>query len=368
MGWGGGGKKGGEKGFEKGGKGKWGKDDWYSVPSAAAAPAQADDGEELIWNAVTEMVTPILKMEKELDQNKLEKRIRDAFRKGAKGMAFSSKPWHELINEYADTAFSSIFSSLGDREWISQCDFLLCLDAGVKDNFPKELLAKVPPLEFEQVVLAAHDRSFELNRIGPIMWEVVTGTVDGPKGKKKVNLATDEAWKEAHAASCENGPDAQEFVRHFIDGTIKRIADASQGEPSWVLEPKLAKQMFNEMLQGGVMPWNIVNEHGPPPARWGWIGQCVEQAYQDHAVVNEYITKKEQKAMRAAAQEAEAMGMGYGKDGGKGAMYGKGMKGKGPYDMFGGKGKGKDFDNPYLSAGYGAAFKGKGKFKGKEPF
>lgn len=263
MGWGG-----------KGGKGDHG---------APAAP-QGEE-EELIWNAVTEAVQPILKMERELDQNKLEKRIRDSFKKGAKGLSMSGKPWYDLINEYADTAFASIFNSLGDKEWLPQVDFLLCLDAGIKDNFPKQVMARVPQLEFEQVVLSAHDRAHEEQRTMPIMWEVVSSTIEGPKGKKKVYNACEEAWKEAQAACAgQNGGDVQSFVGSWIDITIHRLATVCQGEPQWTMEPQVAMSVFDTFLQAGCLPFSLVEAHGPPPAGWPFIGHVVQTAYATHVV------------------------------------------------------------------------------------
>jgi len=278
MGWGG--EKGCKGGKEKGVKG--GKPA-YHEPTVQEASGGNDD-EELIWNAVNECVQPILRFERELDENKLQKRIRDCFRKGAKGLSFHGKAWYDLINEYADIAFSGIFSSLGEKEWLAQCDFLLCLDAGVKDSFPKNVLSRVPQTEFERVVLAAHDRAHEEQRVLPILWEVIHSSIDGPKGKKKVYNAAEEAWKEAFTASGQN-MDAQGFVGMLIDGTVGRIAAVSQGEPGWVMEPGLAMTVFDELLQAGAMPYALVEAHGAPPAGWPFIGYCVEQAFGMHTVV-----------------------------------------------------------------------------------
>jgi len=314
MGWGG--DKGGKGGKEKGGKGAKPS---YHEPTVMEASGGNDD-EELIWAAVYEAVKPILRFERELDENKLQKRIRDCFRKGAKGLSYHGKAWYDLINEYADIAFSGIFSSLGEKEWLAQCDFLLCLDAGVKDNFPKNVLSRVPQKEFEQVVLAAHDRAHEEQRVLPILWEVIHSSIDGPKGKKKVYNAAEEAWKEAFAASGQT-MDAQGFVGALIDGTVARISAVSQGEPGWVMEPQLGMTVFDELLQAGAMPYALVEAHGAPPAGWPFIGYCVEQAYGMHTVV-----------------ESEAPR-------GKGKM-GKG--GKGDYGKGKGKGKTKR-PNPLLA-------------------
>lgn len=258
---------------------------WGGKKGSAPPPAQEEDGEELIWNAVTEVVAPILRFERDLDENKLEKRIRVCFQKGGKGLAFHSKPWYELINEYADACFGAIFNSLGDKEWLNQCDFLLCLDAGIKDNFPKHVINRVPQQEFERVVLAAHDRAHEEQRTMPIMWEVVSELVEGPKGKKKVYNALEEAWKEAHQNIGEG--DVQTFVATWVDRTIAHLAEVSQGEPQWTLEPQNGFTLFDGVLQQGAMPFALVEAHGPPPPGWGFLSYCIEQAYAAHVVTGD---------------------------------------------------------------------------------
>lgn len=271
-----------------GGKGKGAQ----AVVSAQGKGAQpppekevyGEDGEELLWNAVTEAVAPILQYEREMDQNKLEKRIRDSFKKAAKSLPFHTKEWWELIDDYADACFSAIFGNFAEREWLPHCDFLLCLDAGIKDNFPKEALARVPKMEFEQTVLAAHDRAYEEQRVMPIMWEVVSSHMEGPKAKKKVYNAVEEAWKEARYAE-----DAQSFAGLFVGGTIERLAAVTNGEPQWTMEPKVAAKVFDLMLQAGAMPLSVVERFGPPPPRWHFIPQCVEQAYSNHIAIEEPV-------------------------------------------------------------------------------
>jgi len=268
-----------------GGK-KGGRFDPPPQEPAVQLPGENDD--ELIWTAVTDCVQPILRLEHELDQNKLEKRIRDCFKKGVKGVGFHGKPWYQCINEYADTVFAALFNSLGDKEWMGQCDFLLCLDSGVKDNFPKQLLARVPQLEFERVVLAAHDRAHEEQRVLPIMWEVITSTIEGPKGKKKVYNALEESFKECRPPpSAGNPEEIQQFVGGWIDQTVARLSAVAQGEPQWVMEPETAMLVFDSLLQAGAVPMALVEAHGPPPPGWQFIGYAVQQAYAAHVVTED---------------------------------------------------------------------------------
>jgi hypothetical protein len=321
MGWG------GKKGFEgkDGGKGfgkaKGGKSDLI-LPG---------DNEEFIWEATTQAVEPILPQETELDQNKLEKRIRDCFRKGAKDLSFARKPWFELVEEYAEASFSGIFNSLGDREWLVQyqCDLLLCLDAGVKDNFPKQALAGVMKVDLEQVVLAAYDRCFQEQRNLPVMWDTVAGFIDGPKGKKKVYNAIEAGWKQAYAQFSQY--DVQSFVGSWIDMSIAALAEVTNGEPQYTLEIEVAPKFFDALLQAGTLPYNLVEQYGPPPENWGFVHETVQQVYAMHCVPEEqWPTKKKKKT-----QHQEDPGAAYGAGGGFAGGCGKG------FPKGGGKGFGK---------------------------
>jgi len=167
--------KGKGKGWEKG----WGK------PAKGSWGVQQNQDEELLWTAVYEAVQPIKHMEDELDESKLEKRIRDAFKKGAKGLNVNARSWPQAVEEFADGAMSSLFSSCGDKPWLAHIDLLLCLDAGIRDNFPPQVMRNVPAAEFEQCVLAAYERAFEEQRTGPIMWEAVQAAVEGKKSRTK---------------------------------------------------------------------------------------------------------------------------------------------------------------------------------------
>jgi hypothetical protein len=284
MGWGGGGKKGPAAG--KGwGKGKgFGKGDMV-LPG---------DNDEFIWEATTKVVEPIMHLERELDQTKLEKRIRDTFKKAAKDMNFS-KPWWELIGEYAENAFTGLFNSLGDREWLVQfqCDLLPCLDAGIKDAFPREVLQPVMRIDFEQTVLAAYDRFFQEQRNLPVIWETMTSFVEGPKGKKKVFAALETGWKQAFVQFAQF--DVQSFVGCWIDSTIANLSEACNGEPQYTLEEQSAIKLWDALLQAGTLPYNLVEQFGPPPARWPFVQQSIRQSYRAHSTPEEAWSKPKRK-------------------------------------------------------------------------
>jgi hypothetical protein len=284
MGWGGGGKCGGGKG----GKGKKG----FAAQPDMVLPGE---NEEFIWEATTKVVEPVIHLERELDQNKLEKRIRDTFKKASKDMNFRAKPWWELIGEYAENAFTGLFNSLGDRDWLVnyQCDLLPCLDAGIKDCFPREVLQPVMRVDFEQTVLAAYDRFFQEQRNLPVIWEGMEKFVEGPKGKKKVFAALQTGWKQAFVQFAQY--DVQSFVGCWIETFLAELALVTNGEPQYTLEQESCVQLFDGFLQNGTVPYNLIEQFGPPPARWPFVHQTIRQAYKTHSTPEEDWGKSSKK-------------------------------------------------------------------------
>merc|ERR1711924_555663 len=149
------------------------------------------------------------------------------------------------------------------------------------------------------------------------MGEAVASLIDGPKGKKKVYNALEESFKEALQNMSEGGGDVQAFVGMFIDGTVYRLGLVSQGEPQWVLEPGIACQLFDTMLQTGAMPYALVEAHGPPPPGWGFIQEVVDDCYARHVVTQD-----------GSVFGQVGKGKGKGFKGGGGGGYGKGKKGE----------------------------------------
>jgi ActR/RegA family two-component response regulator len=235
----------------------------------------ADDGYGFIWNAVSEAVESIIHLEVECDRNKLEKRIRDHFSKAAKGLSFNRK-FEDVVNDYADQAFGGLFVGLGDRDWLVQADFLLVLDAAVKDYFPKNMIQRIPQLKFEQTILAAHDRAFDEQRYTQASWAIVSDHVQGKKTQKSVREAIDESRQEV---VLQGFGSAAEFIEYWITGAITRLAHKGDGDPSFVLPMDSAVQIFDNMMQTGGLPQSYVEAEGQPQAGDPFIAQVVEAAY-----------------------------------------------------------------------------------------
>eukprot|EP00418_Pyrodinium_bahamense_P088888 CAMPEP_0179036132 /NCGR_PEP_ID=MMETSP0796-20121207/13460_1 /TAXON_ID=73915 /ORGANISM="Pyrodinium bahamense, Strain pbaha01" /LENGTH=312 /DNA_ID=CAMNT_0020732409 /DNA_START=41 /DNA_END=976 /DNA_ORIENTATION=+ len=290
--------------------------------------------EELLWNAVSEAVQPIAHLEKQWDPDKLEKKLREYFKKAAKGLSFGMKPWDHLVNEYADSVFSSIFSGLGDREWLSQADFVLCVDAGIKDLFPAQLFAGVPQQVFERVVLQATDRAFDEQHYWALRWETVQRVVAGKLTQKRVREALDTARAETVAAEPEG---VEAFLSGWIERTAALLGKQAQGDPGTYLDVATAVELFQALVQEGGLPWKLTSVEGVPPPDWPGIQGMVQQAYFELSMNGGATAARSPLAMGAirGPMSMGAGACGFGKAGGKGKgkfLMGKGM---GPWSQQG---------------------------------
>lgn len=270
-----------------------------------------------LWSTLSEALQPIAHLEGESEIRRLEKRIREYFRKAAKGIDFASGPWQVLINEYADAVFGSLFQGLGERAWLAQADFLLVLDAGVRELFPPEVIRDVPQHDFERAVLAAHDRAFEEQRFLPMLWGAVRELVEttaGPKAKKKVYDAA-AAGRRAAMPGCASVGDPNQvkaFVSKWVDTAVLQLSRSMHGDPSSALPEAIAVQVFHSLLNAGALPIPLVVEHGPPPRGWPFVDYVVHLAYAAH----------DEAEMWAAERRAKGQENGKGRtDRGKGYIF-----------------------------------------------
>jgi len=236
-----------------------------------------DAGEDLLWSSVAEAAAPIAHLEQEWDLGKLEKKLREYFKKAAKNLAFDSKPWEALVSDYADNAFTSMFNAMGERTWLcqGQADFLLCVDAGIKDYFPVHLIQPIPQEVFERTVLAAHDRAFEEQRCLPRLWEASSSMVQDKKARQKVYNSVEAGRKEAmmHARGLDD------FMERWISSSIRLLAQEAKGSPQNVLDEPSATKLFHALIDSGCLPLVLVEVTGAPPQHWELVEQAVRRAY-----------------------------------------------------------------------------------------
>jgi hypothetical protein len=219
-----------------------------------------------------------------METNRLEKRIRDAFKRAAKGLQYRAKPWTDLVNDYADSVLSSIFSGLGEsRPWLCRVDFVLALDAGIKEFFPPCVLRGLPQEEFERTVLAAHDRAYEEQRYFPILWNSVCPPVVEERSRKKVCKAAEFGRTAAMEAMRKGSFQVKEFVSRWIDLAIMDLSRVTQGCCEDVLPEPSAVQLFNHMILLGALPLALTAEFGTPPRPWPFVEFSVHQAFTAHS-------------------------------------------------------------------------------------
>ncbi|CAE7264818.1 SLC12A7 [Symbiodinium sp. KB8] len=202
-------------------------------------------------DAVTEAIEPVQHLEKEWEPAKLCKRLRDYFKKAAKSLEFKDRSWMGLVNDFADSAFSSIFQAIGDRRWLDRVDFVFVLDAGIKEFFPRHVLEDVPQKDLERLVLAAHDRAFEEQRYLPKLWDFLDSMGLSGKTRKKAYDSIDEGRKVALKYMRDpSAPDeVKAFVSRWVDSTVKHLHRFTQGEPESVLDESQAAHVFERLLK-----------------------------------------------------------------------------------------------------------------------
>lgn len=229
-----------------------------------------------MWQAIEELASSVMDRETEYDAEKLAEKMRAYFRRGSKNMNLKSgEPWEKLVNEFADNIFTTVYTALGDREWLKDVDFQLCFDLAVQETFPGRVLKNVSPDEYMEVSMAAADRAIDEQRYGMARWETVSSNIEGKNTIKRVSHAVDEARGLARAKGAAS---AEEFMRSWINFTCQKMAESIGGDPSDVIEEEKAVQLFNALVQDNCMPLVLV-EDGLPEDGWDVIADAVSKAY-----------------------------------------------------------------------------------------
>lgn len=292
-------------------------------------------------SAIPEAASNLLHLETEWDQEKLETKINQYFKKGAKGMDFTRKSLKTAIIEYADNTMSTLFAALYEREWFTtgQADLLGVMIAAVKDIFPPRMLKHIGQEEFDQTVLAAYERAFDNQRFEPLLQEAVPAVVSGPKIKRKVSNGVLDGRKFAQDSGIEV---AEDFVAAWINHAVKNITVASFGNAEDTIPQESCAELFRTLLEGGGMPLQFQQEGAEPPV--AQVDALVEAAYTDHAGA----TEESEAAAAAPASKKPRLGAWGGGQAAAaaepGAVFKKNPYGKGawiPTAAAGGKGKGK---------------------------
>lgn len=217
--------------------------------------------------------------------NRMVQKFVEYVRKAAEGLdtEVHTQMWTDLVDKYADNLFKTLFPIIGDRSWMNEVDFLLMLDAAVKSFIPKKLLADVPPDEFENAVLRAHDRAFEEQRFS-LFWETFKLVINGQKTRTKLFALMESSRRDA-ACGVDvgtGGSRAENFVRRWIDSTVMRIT-MDQGSPEGLVSQEDLVSLFQALIDAGALPLALVAEQIPPPQGWAHVvANTVQESFAKH--------------------------------------------------------------------------------------
>ena len=121
----------------------------------------AGSDEAPLLMAITLAVESIRRFEAEADHPSLVTQIRECFIIAASTLDLGRTDFEEMVFDFADAAYSSLFPALGERIWHYKEDFLKVVEVGVKVLFPASLLENVTQMRFESAVLDSSDLAFD---------------------------------------------------------------------------------------------------------------------------------------------------------------------------------------------------------------
>lgn len=235
---------------------------------------------DAISTAVQEAMKPVSKWEKQWDSWKLETRMTQYFRNGIKEVEFGERPWDDLVYQYADQVFQTIFNALQDRSWLRQVDFMPVLRSSVRELFPATELAEVPKEEFEKVLLCAHDQAYEEIRFGFILHELISEKVKEKKLRSRLYSVFEAGRRDAVMMDLTaSTKPAEDFAWHWIVSSIEYLRSESGGWPEQLFQQSQAIWLFQTLISSGVFPASITPGAGQLPAGWPVVAAAVKAGY-----------------------------------------------------------------------------------------
>lgn len=159
-----------------------------------------------------------------------------------------------------------------------QVDFLMVVDAGVKELFPPYILQHVPQVVFEQQVLSAHDRAFEEQRFAPMLWDTLFERIEDKQQKTRIYNAMEAARKEAATVTGEGNP-VEDFVKAWVACSLREVQSQCGNLPlDQALPSDLCRDIFHALFEAGALPLPLTQE-GQPPDGLIMIDQAIEDGY-----------------------------------------------------------------------------------------
>jgi len=248
------------------------------VPQGKMPRTEREEPDDDIYTAVKVALTAAVVIEGENNVQRMRQKISKYCHDSLQGLMKVAGPAKALIDEYADSLFSKIYAGFGDRPWLQQMDFLLVLDAAVKELLPKPVMTTVSFEDIETFIFQAHDRALDEQRCLPITWDTVQQVVQGPKTRKRVYAAVEIGRKAA--VNKEDVFGAEDFARTWITTALIALRKDCGGYPEQVLDTTTATNMFVSLFEGGALPEARMAEGWPAVTGWKpFVQEVVKEAY-----------------------------------------------------------------------------------------
>eukprot|EP00933_Yihiella_yeosuensis_P015154 TRINITY_DN13316_c0_g1_i1.p1 TRINITY_DN13316_c0_g1~~TRINITY_DN13316_c0_g1_i1.p1 ORF type:complete len:711 (-),score=152.64 TRINITY_DN13316_c0_g1_i1:97-2229(-) len=247
---------------------------------------------------------------------KLRAKITKYARDAGQGLDFSQYGYkgptvQQHIKEIVENFFGNLCNNYSDRPWLGATDFMLVLEAAVREIMDESKLNSLEPDELESVIFDSHDIALEVNRFQPFVYDIVRPLIDGVKTKKKVSKAVEDGRKHATTE-----PDigsgferAENFIRTWLFKFMELLSEEAGGDPEDICElPKYLEvfsALFNHQSSEGLssaLPARWAAEAGIPENGWEPLLQAILESAL--AAVREQQIAKEHEALLASQAKA----------------------------------------------------------------
>mmetsp|Transcript_101215 Transcript_101215/g.284293 ORF Transcript_101215/g.284293 Transcript_101215/m.284293 type:complete len:329 (-) Transcript_101215:117-1103(-) len=247
---------------------------------AAAAPPVREA--TLLQLAIADALKPISHLEQAEEFDKLKFKVCTYFTKAGRSLEVASKSFIQLANDFADMAFGSIFTALGDKDWLVEVDFTVPFTAALRERFPK--FANMS--HFEKTAQDACDRAFDEKQSESVLWECVQMVSEQKQQRTKLYEAVNLARKTAKSSFSKNSLSTdglETLMGGWIKNTVEQLKAATGGFPEQVVSAEVLTQFFNGIVAKNGLPRTVTAVFGAPPANWPYIQSTVAEAFNEAA-------------------------------------------------------------------------------------
>lgn len=228
--------------------------------------------------AIADIVQKIGRRESEYNAEQMTEKIWNFAWKAKKPLNFenTSTPWKELVTEFANKFFASMWAAFGDRKWMEDVEFTHLVCVAVQSYFPKEVNEKVPAMEFAQVLIDVPEYANDYNRFHWHAQDIVKEHVQTKQKSKRVLQALGDAREDVLKLGVM---DVATFLRSWTQGSLSKLT--SEGHPSKTLPIEQALPLFDAFANSVGVPQAILKivDDKPRPGGSDTIA-AVREAYE----------------------------------------------------------------------------------------